>query len=198
MDDFKKRMWEDYHQIIPLSLEIYEDVFRSLILKKIKKGIIIKQPGTADGVSRYLCEGFIGEYVYVNGEYVLEQIFQPTDTVFDDSSFYPQIKTDVFLKALSDVVFLEFSKESELMVIKKSRELNRLSHFVIHRLTERKSNLNRIRLKRLEKGYPDLLKEYPGVETVLTQSDIASFFASSVRSVARLQAKLKKEDNGSE
>lgn len=196
MENHIKKMWEDYQQIIPLSLETYEDVFKSLILKKVKKGVVLKQAGTADGVSRYLCEGFIGEYVFVNGEYVLEQIFQPTDAVFDDSSFYPQIKTDVFLKALCNVVFLEFSKESELMVIKKSRELNRLSHFVIHRLTERKSNLNRIRLKRLESGYSDLLKEYPGVEKVLTQADIASFFASSVRSVARLQAKLKTGNNG--
>lgn len=196
MDEYKRRMWEDYNQIIPISLEAYGDVFKSLLLKKLKKGAILKPKGTADGVSRYLCDGFIGEYVAVKDEFILEQIFQPTDTVFDDSSFFAQIKTDVYLKALSDVIFLEFSKESELMVIKKSKELNQLSHFVIHRLTERKSNLNRIRLKRLEGGYSELMKEYPGIEKVLTQADIASFFSSSVRSVARLQAKLKKKNHG--
>lgn len=196
MDEYKRRMWEDYNQIISISLEAYGDVFKSLLLKKLKKGVIVKHKGTADGVSRYLCEGFIGEYVAVKDEFILEQIFQPTDTVFDDSSFFAQIKTDVYLKTLSDVIFLEFSKESELMVIKKSKELNQLSHFVIHRLTERKSNLNRIRLKRLEGGYPDLVKDYPGIEKVLNQTDIASFFATSVRSVARYQAKLKKKNHG--
>ena len=186
-------MWEDYNRIIPLSIELYGDVFQSLIIKKLKRGSIIKQPGTADEVSRYLIEGFIGEYITFKNGLILDQIFQRTDTVFDDSSFLSQIQTNIFLKALSDVIFLEFPKETELMVMKKSKELNHLFHFVLHRLTERKSNLNRIRLKKLEGGYPDLIRDYVGIDQVLTQADIASFFVTSVRSVARYQAILKKK-----
>lgn len=181
----------DYDQLLRLPKEAYDNVIPSLTQVNLKRGIVIKELGKADLVSRYLCEGFIGSYNSRGDKLDLFSIFKPSDTVFDEVSFRSGISSKTVLKTISDVTFLELSTDAESKLLTKHTQFSLLAHKVAHRITERNSRVHAIAKLGLEKGYEILMVEFPGLEAEITNADLGSFFGVSTRTVERWKHSLK-------
>ncbi|SEG10819.1 Crp/Fnr family transcriptional regulator [Algoriphagus boritolerans] len=189
--DYTSLMIRDYDQLVKLPKEAYDLVIPNLILVNLKRGTVIKSQGQVDRVSRYLCEGFIGTYRFQDSEQKLFTIYKKTDTVFDETSFRSGLPSETVLKSISDVVFLEYSVDSESKLLQEHPSFTILAHKVAHRITERNSKVHSIAKLGLEKGYEILMKEFPGLEAHITNLDIGSFFGVSTRTAERWKHNLK-------
>ena len=112
---YGKLLMDDVRQLIELPEEDFRLVFPKLELKRLKRGSVLKKSGESDIVSRYLCSGFIGSYLLGKEKSALYSLYRATDTVFDAPSFRTGIPSDSMLKCISDVVFYEFTIDSEGM-----------------------------------------------------------------------------------
>lgn len=189
--DFIKMMINDYDQLEKLPKEAYEKVLPNLRQVKLKRGTVIKEPGSADEVSRYLCKGFIGSFRIVDSGLKLFSIYRATDTVFDESSFRTRLPSESVLKSISDVIFFESTDEFDLSLVGSNALFSTLAQKLSYRITERNSRVYAIAKMGLEKGYGVLMKEFPSLEAQITNSDIASFFGVSTRTVERWKHNLK-------
>ncbi|PZV82297.1 CRP-like cAMP-binding protein [Algoriphagus aquaeductus] len=188
---FISMMIADYDQLFRVPREGYEQVIPILRQVQAKRNTLIKPGGSADLVSRYLCEGFIGLF-YPHGEKLeLLSIFQATDTVFDEFSYRSGQISETVIKSISAVVFLEFPISAEELLLHRHPEFSLLAHRIAHRISERKSRVHSIAKLGLEQGYELLMKEFPGLEAEITNSDLASFFGVHTRTVERWKHNLK-------
>lgn len=175
----------DYDQLLKLPIEAYELVIPHLNQVSLKRNSVLKKSGKVDFASRYLCKGFLGIYHPIKDRMDLMSIFKPSDTVFDEYSYRTGIKSEVVIKSISEVIFLEFSVEAENLLLSKHPEFSLLAHRVAHRVSERKSKVHAISKMGLEEGYPVLMNEFQGLEAEITNSDLASFFGVHTRTVER-------------
>ncbi|MEB2777319.1 hypothetical protein SYJ56_18540 [Algoriphagus sp. D3-2-R+10] len=190
-DKYKKLLIDDIGRLMAFPEEAYRLVFSELELKSIKRGKILKAQGDSDTVSRYLCEGFIGSYRFNETQHLLSVIYRPTDTVFDDRSFRTGIPSDTILKCISDVVFYEFSLDSERDVLERYPRFVELAHKISLRINERNAIVFELSKKGLEKGYEELMMLFPGLEPAITNDDLGAFFRVSRRTVERFKHDLK-------
>ena len=188
---YRKLLMDDVRQLIDLPEEDFSLIFPKLELKRMKRGLVLKDSGKPDVVSRYLCEGFIGSYTLLEAKYSLSVIYRATDTVFDDRSFRSGIPSDSLLKCISDVVFYEFTLDSERDVLGRQPRLVTLAHKISLRINERNSTVFELSKKGLEKGYEELMLFFPGLETEITNGDLGDFFRVSRRTVERFKHDFK-------
>ena len=186
----------DYDQLLKLPHEAYDWVIPSLKQLNLKRGTVIKKQATADKVSRYLCQGFIGSYREIAGELKLFSLFKATDTVFDETSFRSGFVSETVLKAISDVVFLEFPTGAEIVLLDRHSRFTLLAHKVAHRITERNGRVHAISRMGIYKGYEKLMFEFPGLEAEITNADLADFFGVHTRTVERWKHNLKTRGHG--
>ena len=178
-------------QLLDLPEEDFDLIFPKLELKHMKRGRVLKDSGKPDVVSRYLCEGFIGSYTLQESKYSLSVIYRVTDTVFDERSYRTGIPSDSLLKCISDVVFYEFTLDSERDVLERQPRLVTLAHKLSLRINERNTSVFHINKKGLEKGYEELMLHFPGLETEITNEDLGNFFRVSRRTVERFKHEFK-------
>lgn len=188
---YRELLIDDIQQLMDLPEDAIGMVFSKLEFKRVKRGKVLKNMGEADRVSRYLCEGFIGSYRFTNDIHSLSVIYRPTDTVFDERSFRSGLPSDTLLKCISDVVFYEFSLDSERNVLGRSPQLVSLAHKLSLRINERNIKVLELGKMTLVEGYEELMKSFPGLEPVITNNDIAGFFRVSQRTVERFKHNLK-------
>lgn len=181
----------DYDQLLPLPLEAYEQVVPHLLQVSLKRNTVVKNSGKPDLASRYLCSGFLGVYHSLGERVELMSIFKSSDTVFDEYSYRSGIASETVIKSISDVVFLEFTRKAEELLLKNHPEFSLLAHRVAHRISERKTKVHAISKMGLEEGYGVLMDEFPGLEAEITNSDLASFFGVHTRTVERWKHGLK-------
>lgn len=182
---FIEMLIRDCDQLLKLPEEAYYLVVPSLKEVNLKRGTVIKDQASVDKVSRYLCKGFIGSYRNEGQGLELISIYQAIDTVFDESSFRSGKPSDIILKSISEVVFLELSGEAEGNLLNGHPRLTLLAHKMALRITERSRRVHAISKMGIEKGYETLMKEFPGLEAEVSNHDLGSFFGIHTRSVER-------------
>ncbi|REG77517.1 cyclic nucleotide-binding domain-containing protein [Algoriphagus antarcticus] len=192
---FLSQLIRDYDQLLKLPCEAYEWVLPHLKQINLKRGTVIKKSGSVDMASRYLCEGFIGSYKPIGERLMLSAIYKLSDTVFDESSFRTGIASNTVLKTISKVIFMEFPQEVEINLLDTHASLASLAHKVAHRIMERNARVYQISKLGLSHGYEVLMKEFPGLEAEITNSDLASFFGVHNRTVERWKHNLKRHDH---
>ena len=189
--DYLAKMKEDYDPLVPdLKLD-YSKLDLHLDLRKRKKDDILKDTSGIETCSRYICEGFIGLFYDSEKGPVLSEIFQPTDVAFDFQSYLKDDKTQNYIKCLSDVVYYELTKKSEMTLIQNHPEFAKLGLKINHRLLKRLQLRSRIKVMGITKGYREFLDYMPGIELHLSQAKIASYFSCSERTVREVQHALK-------
>lgn len=181
----------DYDQLLPLPRAIYQKVLPNLKLVRLKRGTILKKLGHTDQISRYLCKGFIGLYSPIEEVPTLFSIFKPSDTAFDLVSYGMGIPSDNELRAISDVTFLEFTQESEKLLLSADLHLLQLAHKISLRVMARQARSLEISKMGIQLGYSVLMQEYPGLEGELTNSDLGGFFRVTKRTAERFKHNLK-------
>lgn len=193
MENNLKKLKEDCVQLVPgLSLD-FEKLRYYIYLKKAKRGDIIKEPNTIEICSRYICEGYIGLLKEGEEGEALKEIFKVTDIAFDFKSYWKEKKTKSYLKCLSDVVYFEVSKKSELELVRLFPEFTSLGLAINHRLLERFSRRSNLKGQGIHKSYPKFLQVFPGIDEVLSQNKIASYFGCTARTVRYVQKEFKSE-----
>ncbi|WP_192348844.1 Crp/Fnr family transcriptional regulator [Algoriphagus sp. Y33] len=185
---------DDINQLFPLPEKSYVKVFDKLKLKYLKRGKTLKHPGETDRVSRYLCEGFIGSYKFNGSNHALFMIFKQTDIVFDERSFRSGIPSDTLLKCITDVVFYEFTRDSERELLSANPDFVTVAHKISLRINECNSNVFELSKKKLDPGYKEFVKMFPGLEPEITNEDLGAFFGISRRTVERFKHDLKNFD----
>lgn len=186
----------DYDQLHPLPRSVYQEVIPHLNLVKYKRGTILKKSGQVDRFSRYICKGFIGYYGHIEGEPSLLTIFKQSDTAFDLESYGHNTPSDKELRAISDVVFFEFSIDSQRALLSHDIRLLQLAHSISMRVLERHGKSLEIAKMRIREGYPVLMKEFPGLESELTNADLGGFFRVTKRTAEREKQRLKFGNHG--
>lgn len=188
---YRKLLMDDVRQLLDLPEEDFSLIFPKLELRHMKRGRVLKDSGEPDVVSRYLCDGFIGSYTLHEAKHSLSVLYRATDTVFDDRSFRTGIPSESLLKCISDVVFYEFTLDSERDVLGRQPRLVTLAHKISLRINERNTIVFEISKKGLEKGYEELMLLFPGLETEITNEDLGNFFRVSRRTVERFKHEFK-------
>lgn len=188
-------MKRDYDTLFPVSENLYRTISLYLELKKKKKGEVLKPFGSVEILSRYICEGFIGVYYDFQGDPVLKYVLNPTDTAFDIQSYFSQQKSTIEIRALSDAVFFEFHKDSEIQVVSKFPEFARLGILINHRIQDRLAQQMAILRMDFKHGYHAFIQFYPGIEKHLKYSDWAGLFQCGIRTVSRVLNELKESNH---
>lgn len=190
MNNNLMKMKSDYDKLVPgLNLD-YEKLKLYMYLRRGKKGSLLKEALTIETCSRYILDGYLGLMVEkVDGE-ILKEIFKPTDVAFDFKSYWKGKKTKSFLICLTDVTFFEVSKKSEKDLVKNFPEFIDLGLAINHRLQERLSRRSAIKGMGVLKGYRKFLKTFPGIDGILSQNRIATFFGCTTRTVRSVQKKF--------
>jgi hypothetical protein len=184
-EEFINQMIRDYDQELLIPRQSYDLVIPNLNLVYKNRGELIKRAGETDVYSRYICQGFVGYYNRTGLGYHLFSIYQSTDTVFDLDSYRTGMPSDNILKAISRVVYLEFSAEAENEVIVLDRHLMELALVINQRITKRQSRVHEISKMKFEEGYPLLIHEFKGIGQELTNDELGSFFHVSSRTIDR-------------
>lgn len=188
--NYLAKMKADYDPLVPdLKLD-YSKVELYLDLKKRKKDEVLKDTSSIETCSRYICEGFLGLFYDTEKGPVLSEIFQATDVGFDFQSYLNHGKTQNYIKCLSDVVYYELSKKSEMTLIQNHPEFAKLGLAINHRLLKRLVLRSRIKAMGISKGYKQFLEYLPGIALHLSQAKIASYFSCSERTVREVQHAL--------
>lgn len=188
-------MKQDYDQLNPgLSLD-YQKLKLYMYLRKGKKGMILKESNAIELCSRYICEGYMGLMKQTEEVEVLKEIFNQSDVAFDFKSYWKEKKTKSYLICLTDVVYFEVSKKSESDLIKNFPEFTRLGLAINHRLLERLSRRSSIKGMGIHKGYKKFLQIFPGIDQILSQNKIASYFGCTARTVRSVQKEFRDIDS---
>ncbi len=191
VDKYQKLLKDDIARLFPLPEKSYVKVFAKLKLKHYKRGKILKHPGETDRVSRYLCKGFIGSYKFNGTNHALFMIFQQRDIVFDEGSYRRDIPSDTLLKCITDVVFYEFTRDSERELLSRNPDFVTVAHKISLRINERNTNVFELSKKKLDPGYREFVQMFPGLEPEITNEDLGAFFGVSRRTVERFKHDLK-------
>lgn len=189
--DFKNQVKEQFHHLWKISENAYDIAFSKVNLKEVARRKTIKSMGKPEFHSRFLCQGFIGSYLYCEGEFVLKNIFQAGDVVFDETSYLSGKPSDIEIRAISRTVFFELDKEVENELLRMVPDFYPLAHRIAHSFAEKNSRNSAISKMGIEKGYHVLMEEFPGLESVITNTDLGGFFGISRRTAERFKQKLK-------
>lgn len=189
--DYLAKMKADYDPLVPDLILDYSKVELYLDLRKRKKDEVLKDTSSIETCSRYICEGFIGLFYDSEKGPILSEIFQATDVAFDFQSYLNHGKTQNYIKCLSDVVYYELTKKSEMNLIQNYPEFAKLGSQVNHRMLKRLELRSRIKVMGISKGYKQFVEYLPGIELHLSQAKIASYFSCSERTVREVQHALK-------
>lgn len=191
MNNNLMKMREDYDNLVPgLNLD-YEKLKLYMYLRRGKKGMVLKEAHSIETCSRYVCDGYLGLFVQKEEGEVLKEIFKVTDVAFDFKSYWRNKKTKSYLSCLSDVTYFEVSKKSEHDLVKTFPEFVDLGLAINHRLQDRLVKRSSIKNMGIHKGYKKFLQEFPGIQALLSQSRIASYFNCTARTVRSVQKKFK-------
>lgn len=191
MTKLKQQVMDRFRHLWFIPESAYDTALSRVKLISASKIKPIKKVGDVDSCSRFLCEGFIGSFQFAEDELVLTNIFQVGDVVFDETSYLSGKASNVELKALCSVIFLELNKSDEDQLLKLVPDLYPLAHRIAHSIAEKNSKNVSISRMGIKKGYPVLMKEFPGLECVITNKDLGGFFGVSRRSAERFKQKLK-------
>ena len=188
--DYLAKIKDDHDPLVPDLKFDYSKLDLYLDLRKRKKDEVLKDTSSIETCSRYICEGFIGLFYDTEKGPVLSEIFQATDVAFDFQSYLKGEKSQNYVKCLSDVVYYELTKKSEMTLIQNHPEFAKLGLAINHRLLKRLDLRSRIKAKGISKGYKRFLEYMPGIELHLSQAKIASYFSCSERTVREVQHAL--------
>lgn len=192
MEKYLKSMKEEFDKLFPVSESLYKSLSLFLNLRKLQKGEILKSFNEIENKSRYICEGFVGVYkkeILAKSkieESQLKYVLQDTDNAFDMVSYSSSTLTRVEIKAISEVVFFEFSKEGEREIILRYPEFAQLGILINHRIQERFTKQTIILRKPFKIAYSLFLERYPGIEKYLKYEDWSGLFGISERTVCRV------------
>lgn len=189
--DYKKQVMEKFQHLCTISETAYDQAFSRVKLREVSRSRSIKNAGEAEVYSRFLCKGFIGSFQYCDGEFILKNIFQSGDVVFDETSYLSCEPSEVEIRAISKIVFFELDKSTEDELLALVPDFYPLAHRIAHSIAEKNSKNVSISRMGIEKGYDVLMREFPGLESVLTNRDLGGFFGISTRSAERFKQKLK-------
>ncbi|WP_233756664.1 Crp/Fnr family transcriptional regulator [Algoriphagus sp. AGSA1] len=195
VETYQKLLMDDINQLVPLPGKSYAKVFAKLELKQVKRGKTLKHPGETDRVSRYLCKGFIGSYKFNGDQHALFMVFKPKDIVFDERSFRSGVPSDTLIKCITDVVFYEFSRDSERELLDENPDFVKVAHKISLRINECSSTVLELSKKKLDAGYREFVRMFPGLEPEITNEDLGAFFRVSRRTVERFKHDLKNFDD---
>ncbi|RIW13109.1 Crp/Fnr family transcriptional regulator [Algoriphagus lacus] len=192
MEILIKKMKQDYDSLHPVSEELYHLLSRHLIVRRYRKGDVIKPVYQEERASRYICRGHVGVYFEQSQGLALGYVGRETDTVFDMVSYSGELKSNIEIRAISEVVILEFPKENEQLVVKRYPDFAQLGILINHRIQERMSQQMTILRSPMLEGYPKFCQLFPGIEDLLHYQDWADLFATSTRTVGRVFTELAK------
>ncbi|MEB2778491.1 hypothetical protein SYJ56_24495 [Algoriphagus sp. D3-2-R+10] len=183
MDIYMEQMKADYDQLVDGLDASYKKLDLYVDLRKAKKNEILKKTSSVESCSRYLCSGFVGLFQEGEERDILTEIFMTSDVAFDSESYLNASRTDFYLKCLSDIIFIELSKKAESQVIENHPKFVKLGLAINHRMLSRQGERSRIKNLGISRGYPEFVNALPGIEKLLTQSELASYFNCTDRTV---------------
>jgi len=191
MDIYMERMKADYNQLVDGLDAEFSRLDFYVNLRRAKKNELLKTTNKIELNSRYICSGIVGLYFEDEDRPVLIQVFKETDVAFDVESYLNTSVTSFYLKCLSDVVYYELSKSSELQLVVNHPKFIKLLIAVKHRMLSRQTERARIKNFGISKGYPVFIKSVQGIENLLTQADLATYFNCTTRTVRNAVRKYK-------
>ena len=192
MEDFIHRMKEDYDNLFKIKLQDYVKLFDYLTIKSYRKGEVIKSHEEIETVSRYIFTGEIALYEYRSKKLLCRRIYNPKETACDFESYWSELKSNLILKAFTDVTVAELSKKKEFEVIEDIPSFSKLALLINHRNAKIDAQWKRLHWMDKEEAY-DTLRKLCSVFGLIPVMDISTMLNIPIRTVYRLRNKLHKK-----
>lgn len=183
MDLYMAKMEADYGQLVDGLGAEFSKLLLYVDFRRAKKNEVLKATTKVESNSRYICSGIVGMYFESEDGPLLIQVYKETDVAYDSESYRNASVTNFYLKCLSDVVYYELSKSSELQLVLNHPKVMKLLLAINHRMLSRQTESARIKNLGVSKGYPEFIRSVPGIENLLTQADLATYFNCTPRTV---------------
>jgi len=191
MDLYKEKMKADYRQLVDGLDEEFSKLLLYVNFRRAKRNEVLKPISKVELNSRYICSGIAAMYFEGEDGPLLIQVYKESDVAYDSESYHNASITNFRLKCLSDVVYYELSKSSEDQLVLNHPKVMKLLLAINHRMLSRQTESARIKNLGVTKGYSEFINAVPGIENLLTQADLATYFNCTARTVRNAVRKYK-------
>ena len=180
-----------FKSILNDNAEILEEV---TIKKTLKKNEFLLMPQQPAFVAFYLRSGATRNFMLKGGDEITLQFNFENEIVFPLNSYHPQLLSDEFIQALSEVEYIKL----DLMKLGKLRKdipaLKTLQHQVdnafIFQIARR---LRSFQTKTAKERYIELLGNNPKIVRFCKLSHIATYLGINLGSLSRIRRELAEE-----
>ncbi|GAB2633484.1 hypothetical protein GCM10026987_34140 [Belliella aquatica] len=185
-------MKEDLDSLLVIDRKEYIKLFQFLKIKSYRKGEVLKSHEELEMVSRYIFSGDIAEYEYRDKKLYCRKIFSAQETACDFESYWSEEKSNITLKAFTDVQVGELHKADEFNVIEYIPVFAKLALKINHRMTKIDQQWKRLHYMEKKDAYNSLQK-ICRVFGLLQVLEISAILNIPERSVFRIRKELSQE-----
>lgn len=185
------RLFEVLSALHPLSDSFKRALENETTTLSLPKNYLLLEAPAVAPYAYFLNNGFAMSYTFVKGEKKVTGFWEPSQIVVSLKSFFEQTPSTEFIQLMvqSDVLFI--SRPSLLMLLDTFPEGNYLSRKIMHIYYEHcKSRLYDIQWLTATERYLKLHHNFPGIEQVISQEDIASYLGIAPQSLSRIKKQL--------
>lgn len=137
MEDLLTQLKSDYDSLHPIPRESYTELLPYLRIVKYPKNTLVKSASEIEMTSRYVFSGMLALFEQQEGQEVCRRIFGPSDTACDFESYHQGELTAYSIKAYTDTVAAELSRQDEAAILSQLNFWAALGIRINHRIAAR-------------------------------------------------------------
>jgi CRP-like cAMP-binding protein len=174
-----------YHSLSrDLKAEIEQEVD---ILTLPKNYCLIQAPKVPD-FGYFLLDGFVMAYTFYKGKKQVDAFYKPGEFAFPLPSFFLRSPSRNNLQLMTESQVCFISYEATAKFLRDFQEANKLfQKIVIQCYQGSQTRLDEMRRLTAQERYLKLLSDYPKIEQLVAQEDIASYLSITPQSLSRIR-----------
>jgi CRP-like cAMP-binding protein len=174
--------------IHPLSEAFKITLDKELTLLSFPKNYILLEPPKIAGHAYFLNEGFAICYTFFDGKKQIEGIWKAGQIIISARSFFEQVPAREFIELIVPSTILCISYPSVMKLFERFPEANFIYRVVMNQYYEQSRQCIRD-LQHLSAiaRYKKMVMEFPGIEQIIPQEQIASYLGITPQSLSRIK-----------
>lgn len=183
-----KRLIELLSSICPLSEAFVHALKKDLTHLSLPKNYHLLEAPKVSEHAYFIDRGFAMSYMFVDGRKQPERFFTAGQIVVSPRSFFQQVPSQEFIQLLqvSDVWCVSHVSVDRMM--KNFEEANVIYRVVMNDyLDQSRQRYRDLHLLNARQRFEGLLREFPAIEQIVSQENIASYLGLTPQSLSRLK-----------
>lgn len=180
-----KEILQSYLDFSEESYQLLMDIARE---KKVKRNEILFHANKTTSRILLLKEGLLRGYKIIDGKDYTHHFYFENWFATDFESFLTGKPSQIFIEAIDNAVFYEFSKKDFLSLYKKSHQIEVLGRIIAEKaFLATVEKLADMQLLSLTEKYEMLIQRTPSLFLRVPQKHIASYLGVSEQSLSRIK-----------